>query len=153
MRLLSLALCREDPVAPASARERAVVDWMSRPCPGSGERPDAKLQMLLRVIRHETSPCTSVGDRVLGRQSSLAGILAVKGMAKQSCQTLPTGVDRDAAVVIYYAAIASARLRHRVWITSHGDNYLLDAFQMLSKKIWIPEALRVHFAEAAASCA
>ena len=91
-----------------------------------------------------------VGGVLLNGPSDPATVEAVKNTAKMRSRRAPTPEDRAAAKVVYYAAIASALVRHGRRISRLSDSDLLAAFDWMQAEQWVDPAIADLAARAAA---
>lgn len=83
-------------------------------------------------------PC----DLLVDRESDPAVLQALKNHAKMLARVATAESERDAATVLYYAAIANALVYHQQKITGHPYRTLADGFAKLAQEPWIPTVLR-----------
>jgi hypothetical protein len=95
-------------------------------------------------------PCEELSDvagqtlsqLLLSPETDLAVIRALKDYGKALSRRGARKSGRAGAIVIYYAAIASALVFHRHKITRHSYETLREALLQLAKKNWISAELR-----------
>ncbi len=93
----------------------------------------------------------SMGNVLLDPATDLAIIRTLKDYGKQLVRRGLEG-KRAAAIVIYYAAIASALLFHNHKITQHSYEKLEKAYTDLEQKPWVPPELKELFQKARTLC-
>ncbi len=71
----------------------------------------------------------------------------IRRFAKRSRTQGLEGMPEEIATVLYYAAIAAARLRHRESISKLDDAALMDGIDWALQQSWVAEPLRDLFSE------
>jgi len=132
-----------------------------RPVGGAdGSRPSRAAALREALSALMAQPCDRVailqgrttGSLLLDRQTDPAILRLVKEHGKTLVRAGGPRTSRDAAVTVYYAAIASALVHHREKITHFPHGALSRSFRTLCAKRWIPVELRSLFAEAQGLC-
>ena len=108
------------------------------------------------VDEHTVTSLLSCGDRkadsTFGRiltssEPSLEMLDAIRRFAKSSRKHGSAGLPEEVATVLYYAAIAAARLRHEASISKLSDDALLDGLEWARRQPWMVDSLAALFAE------
>jgi hypothetical protein len=105
-------------------------------------------------------PCEELSDVagqtlsqvLLSPQTDLAVIQTMKDYGKALSRRGAGEAGRAGAIVVYYAAIASALVFHAHKITQHSYQTLREAYVELEQKPWVPPELRDLFRRAKAAC-
>ena len=94
----------------------------------------------------------TLGQLLLNPQCDLGILRTLKDYGKALSGASHPEAEQAAAVVIYYAAIASALLFHGQRITQHSWGKLRDAYAQLNRKSWITAELKELFQKARVLC-
>ncbi len=132
---------------------RAFHDSASRPLPMAADALDM-LPVLFGKLREALLPCGGrpMGDLVLDAGTDVAALRRIKDHAKHLSRQPQSKTARNAAVALYYAAIASALVYHGQRISSYGQAELAHSFESLEGKSWLPETFRGLFGRAVRLC-
>jgi hypothetical protein len=87
---------------------------------------------------------------IMDPQTSVEVLKQIKDSAKESGATARDKVERDVALAVYFAAIASALVCHGVKISQHTDGKLKKAFGAWIQRPWLPGDVRELFQKAMA---
>lgn len=79
-------------------------------------------------------------------------IRQIKERYKERAKSCSSELEREAATVIYYAAIANALTHHGVRITKLSYESLGRSFAELAKSNWLPPDMKQLFVEAHKGC-
>ncbi len=94
----------------------------------------------------------TIGYLLLSPKTDLNVIRTLKDYTKELVSRCPPNAKQAAAIVLYYAAIASALVFHRHKITQHSYEKLQKAYTDLEQKPWVPPELKDLFRRAKAAC-
>lgn len=94
----------------------------------------------------------TLGQLLLNPQCDLGIIRTLKDYGKAMSRARAPEAEQAAAVIIYYAAIASALLFHGQRITQHSWGKLHAAYAQLNRKPWITPELKELFQKARVLC-
>ena len=94
----------------------------------------------------------TIEELVRNPDSDVALLRKIKEYGKKLSDNAGVKSESHAAIVIYYAAIASALVFHDKRITKFSYKDLGDYFHRFDKEKWIPEGLRSLFSRAAEYC-
>ena len=121
---------------------------------GPSEPPTAegKLRALLRQSVAGEPGARTVADVLLGRETDLAALRALKDRAKTLVRAAAAEADDAAATTVYYAAIARALVDHGERLSRHSAEKLAEAFSKLERMSWMPPDLIALFAKARTRC-
>ena len=142
---------------------------------GSGEVSRTNSDMLEDMLKSElpldpavpeslpavlNRPCEELSDvagqtlsqLLLSPQTDLAVIRTLKDYAKALSRRGAHEPEHAAAIVIYYAAIASALVFHGQKITRHSYETLREAFSQLVEKNWLPTEAKELFRKGEEAC-
>ena len=89
-----------------------------------------------------------LGDLLGNRKTRPTVLRRIKDHAKEIGKSAQSETERETALVVYYAAIATALLVHKVKISEHEFRELEQSFGTLSRHKWIPSDLRRLFKKA-----
>lgn len=109
-----------------------------------------KLDKLKQTIDALSSE--SVGKLLLDPETNIALIRQIKDYGRKLSSRAESKAERHVSNTIYYGAIASAMIFHKVRITRFSNAYLAESFHKLADQQWIPEHLRSLFAESRKQC-
>ncbi len=101
----------------------------------------------------ESLPENSMDKILLDPSSDVAVIDQIKSYAKQKTKSAPSNIEREAAIALYYAAIASALIFHNKQITKKNHTKLRKSFEQLSVLQWVDKRIANLLSDAAALCA
>ena len=90
--------------------------------------------------------------KLLGPQTSLTMLMALKDYAKAKVKSSERPEVRDVATVVYYAAIACAWVEHQQMISSVSVPELCEAMKTLANKSWVCPDIRTWFDKALRRC-
>jgi hypothetical protein len=94
----------------------------------------------------------SLGKLIQNTQTKTTLLRNIKEYAKQLGTSAPNEIERDVALVVYFAAIAHALVFHNVKITKHSYESLRVSFSDLVEKPWLPIELARLFTKAGKVC-
>ena len=152
--LLRLGLDRDnDKANRVTARVDLLLDTLASKIPVD----PALLELLPAVLRSLSEQLRSVsglplGDLILDPQTKIALIRRIKDFAKDLGTTASGEIERDVALAIYFAALASALVHHNVKISRHTYDKLEQSFERLSTHDWISPDLSQLFKKARRRC-
>ncbi|MDP2897086.1 MAG: hypothetical protein Q8Q12_11105 [bacterium] len=92
----------------------------------------------------------TIGYLLLSPKTDLNVIRTLKDYFKELVSRRPPNAKQAAAIVVYYAAIASALVFHRQKISRHSYDKLHQAYTELEQKPWVPSELKCLFEKAGA---
>ena len=76
----------------------------------------------------------------------------LKEYSKSLSETAKTEVETDAALVLYYAAIAHGLIHHHIKISRFSYHSLIESFDSLTEKDWIDPECQTLFNKAIEHC-
>jgi hypothetical protein len=145
---------RELPGADADQKRRDVLlDYLASSLP-----PDpALIEILPKILGHlcqQLRPFSgeSLQALLLDPGTNLAVFERIKDRAKELGDVAADGAQREAALALYFAAIAGALLHHGTKISQHSRARLEQSFRTLSQQAWIPADLADLFTRAVSCC-
>lgn len=94
----------------------------------------------------------ALGQLLMNPHTDLAIVRALKDYAKALSRCGAQGPEHTAAIVVYYAAIASALVFHGKKITRHSYETLRGAFSQLVEKNWLPREVKELFRRSREAC-
>ena len=153
--LLRLGLdCGNDRIDGAATRADLLLDALASKVPVD----PALLELLPAVLRPLSEQLQSVsglplGDLLLDPQTNMATIRKIKDYGKNLGAAARDQIERDVALAIYFASIASAMVHHQVKISQHTCGSLERSFEKLSREEWVPPGLCRLFTKARRHCA
>ena len=100
----------------------------------------------------ETVSGLPLGKLLLNPQTQTTLLRNIKDYAKQLGATAPDDIQRDAALAMYFAAIAAALVYHNVKISQYPYEQLEESFETLRKNNWIGADLSGLFQKAVDYC-
>lgn len=117
----------------------------------------SQVEMLPAVLSHL---CHTIGllagetnmDLLLNPDTDIYLIKRVKDYYKKLSRHAESEVEYETAKAVYFAAIASALVFHKLRITKFSYKNLKSLFASLLKKKWIPRDLAVLFNDARKYC-
>lgn len=95
------------------------------------------------------APYAEALERAAAAETTVAELVGIKDAAKQLIESAPDRDRREAARVVYYAAVAAAFVRHGVLISSRAMSKQRPVFERLANMLR-SDPLRVLFRDAAA---
>ena len=78
---------------------------------------------------------------LLDPDTAVPVIEQIKGHAKRMTKSTPSIVEKEAATVLYFAAIASGLVFHNTRITKSSYAKLERSFETLSAKTWVSKEI------------
>jgi len=145
---------RESPAGDADQKRRDVLlDHLASSLP-----PDpALIEVLPKILGHlcqQLRPFSGESLQTLLRdpQTDAAVLERIKNRAKELGDAATDTVEREAALALYFAAIANALLHHGTKISQHSWAHLEQSFRTLSQQAWIPSDLADLFTRAVSCC-
>jgi len=116
----------------------------------AGSGPPEEARTWRRIADQAAPACRTIGDLLEHPQPPLALLERVKVWTK-GCRQRPDGdVPGEVAILVYYAAIAAARVRLGRRVSSLDDAELLNGFTWAIDQPWAEERLRALLREARA---
>ena len=94
----------------------------------------------------------TIGDLLLNKDVGVDLLKKVKDLNKKFSQRTDSKVEKDVAIAIYYAAIASVLVFHGQKITVFEYSDLEESLEQLKSKSWMPTDLRDLFERACEVC-
>jgi hypothetical protein len=94
----------------------------------------------------------SIGDVLLDSATSLSVIRTLEDYGKKLVRRGASEAKPAAALVVYYASIASALVFHQQRITRHSYEALGEAYAELEQKPWVSPELKDLFEKARLVC-
>ena len=94
----------------------------------------------------------SIGDLLSDTKTQLALIRKMKDYARELGSCAKDNIERDAALVIYFSAIAHALVYHDIKITEYTYEKLQQSFEKLFGYDWISKSLQELFKKAQLYC-
>lgn len=101
----------------------------------------------VRVSAADSRSCT-FGQILTSTDPPLEVLDMIRRFAKRSRTQDSGGIPKEVATVLYYAAIAAARLRHGASLSRLDDEALRSGLDWGLEQTWLTEPLRDLFAEA-----
>ncbi len=143
-----------DKIDRTTARADLLLDTLASKIPVD----PALLDLLPAVIRALSEQLQAVsglplGNLLLDPQTKMATIRKIKDFAKDLGTTARDQIERDVALAVYFAAIASALVHHDAKISQHTYNKLEQSFDKLSTENWVSPGLSRLFKKARRHCA
>jgi len=134
-------------------REDLLYDMLASPLPADLALLES-LPALIRALSEELHSVSGMplADLLRNPQTKPTLLRRIKEHAKETGKSAKNKTEREAALVLYYAAIATALLLHNVKISGHPFQELEQSFGTLSKHKWIPSDLRQLFKKARRYC-
>lgn len=117
----------------------------------------ALLESLPDVLRSLSEELQSVSGLPLGKllknpKTKTTLLRRVKDFGKELGTSANDEIERDVALAIYFASIASALVFHNVKISEYSYKQLEQSFEKLSKEGWIPPNLTGLYKKACKYC-
>ncbi len=134
---------------PEEQRAERLRDWLARSLP-----PDEDLRGLLSEglghLCRDLRPFSgdAIGLLITCPETDVVALRRIKHLAKERGTAAGNEMDRDVALAVYFAAIASALVFHDTKISQHGDRKLKTAFGSLGRQPWVPPDLAHLFEKA-----
>ena len=144
---------------------------LDKDLPQRGEWPREALKKLLQATVTGTFPAEAVAqvsseapeqmdglrkktleNALLNSETDLVVLKAIRDYGKKHAAGRTNDPRHSVAVVVYYAAIASALLFHGRKVTRYPYKKLVSAFQKLADKPWMIPKFAKHFSEAQELC-
>lgn len=112
------------------------------------------LPTVLRSLSEELQSVSgkSLGDLLHSPKTKIVLIRRIKDLAKQLGASAKDDIERDVALAVYFAAIASALLHHNVKISEYDYKRLDRSFEELNQNDWVPPSLTKLFKKAHTYC-
>jgi hypothetical protein len=128
-------------------------DWMTRQLPPDPEETQQLLSLLpeaLGELCQEVRPFSGdlIGSLLTQPDTDVRVLRRIKDYAKELGGSAAGPVEREAALAVYFAAIAAAQVFHDARISQYGDKKLQSAFEALSRRNAVPAGLRALFQRA-----
>ncbi len=128
-------------------------DWMARPLPPDSAEtqtlasllPEA-LGRLCRKLRPFSGD--SIGFLITSPDTDVHVLTRIKDHAKELGAAATSEIEREVALAVYFAAIASAMVFHDARISQHSNSKLQSAFETLRKRNGVPPELLSLFEKA-----
>ena len=93
-----------------------------------------------------------LGELVLNPATSIGALVTIKDYGKKLASRKTGQAEHDAALAIYFAAIARALVSHDQKISTHSHQNLARSFAILAGKPWMPAELIQLFQNARQVC-
>jgi hypothetical protein len=129
---------------------RNKLDGPLPPDPITAIRPSSVLDNIYNELAIQSR--RTLGDELVDPETDLGTILLIKDHAKQTAAEDRPKAQRNVAITVYYAAIASALLFHDRKITTHSYDTIAITFAKLIEKPWMPPVLIEHLNSARRTC-
>ena len=100
----------------------------------------------VRTLSADNQPCT-FGQMLTSAEPPLEVLDMIRRFAKRLRTQESAGIPKEVATVLYYAAIAAARLRHGASLSKLDDEALRSGLNWGLEQTWLTEPLRALFAE------
>ncbi|UCE50010.1 MAG: hypothetical protein JSW47_07595 [Phycisphaerales bacterium] len=112
------------------------------------------LPPILRALSEDLQSVSGLplGDLLQDSKTRMAIIRRIKDFAKELGSSVKDKIERDVALAVYFAAIASALLFHGVKISGYSYEELGQSFDTLSRHDWVPPDLSRLFKKARKYC-
>jgi hypothetical protein len=128
-------------------------DWMARQLPPDPVETQDLVSLLpdaLGQICQEVRPFSgdSIGFLLTHPDTDVQVLRRIKDHAKELGAAAACQVEREAALAVYFAAIAAALVFHDARISQHSDKKLQSAFEALGTRSAVPSELRSLFRKA-----
>jgi len=123
--------------------------WLSAPfAPSSDAIPICRILSSERPTAPNDSAAPTVRQLLLDDQTGLGTIRELKDCAKTLSRQNRAEPAHTVAVIVYYAAIASALLHHGQRITSYSYRAMASSLETLMAMSWLPVDLWEHLLKA-----
>jgi len=143
-----------DPEDSERQKARQLAALLNRSVPAKAVVIQTLPAIMQQVCQALESLSTSHMDEVLlDPNSDVAVIEPIKSYAKQLTKSASTDVEREVALVLYYAAIASALVFHNKHITKNSTAKLGKSFKRLSALAWVDKKIVGLLKDATTLCA
>jgi hypothetical protein len=93
---------------------------------------------------------SSIEELLLDGKTQPPVLMQIKEYAKERGTSAKDETEREAALAMYYAAIASALVHHNAKISDHPCTHQKEAFSKLGRTDWMPSSLTTLFQAAQA---
>jgi hypothetical protein len=100
----------------------------------------------VRASAADNRPCT-FGQMLTSAEPPLEVLDMIRRFAKRSRTQDSGGIPKEVATVLYYAAIAAAKLRHGISLSKLDDEALRSGLAWGLEQTWLTEPLRDLFTE------
>ena len=134
------------------ARAQAMRELLLLAPPVSTDTSDPSAQQAPASNKTVALPFRTIGDCLLDPEATVASITALKDHARKLVKHSENEAAQEAATALYYAAIASALVRHGEKITELSAAQLLTGFARLRAEPWLPDTLHDLFEKARSLC-
>jgi hypothetical protein len=143
----------EDEVSEERKKAELLADWLEATLPLDAALVGS-LPKVLRRLCQELGPLASepFGKLLQDPNTDLRAIRRIKGYSKKLVSRARSDAEHDAAVAIYYAAIANALLFHNRRITKFSYVGLKESFSAIVEQNWLTADLKRLFNDACEFC-
>ena len=93
-----------------------------------------------------------LGDILQDSQTKIAVIRRIKDFAKELGNSAKDKIERDVALAVYFAAIASALVFHEARISQYSYEQLAQSFEAFGEDNWITPSLATMYKGARKYC-
>jgi hypothetical protein len=140
-RLLKLSLHENKNTAQANSdvqKEQLLLDILRSKLPLEHSLPNL-IQSIARELK--TLSGAPLGTLLANPNTKTDTLIKLKDHAKTQGNAVTNEIEREVALTVYYAAIASALAYHDAKISEHSYKSLKEAFSKLVQNAWIPANL------------
>jgi hypothetical protein len=135
------------------SREELLLNMLAVPLPVAPETTSSLPSALISMCQELRSVAGKpLGDLLQSQETNLRVIQMVKDFAKKLGTTTNSELEHDAALTIYYAAIAAALVFYDKRITSISCTDLKRHFAVWSEKNWVLPYIKKLFEKAKQHC-
>ena len=124
-------------------------DILAEPVPLS-DSAQHKLDKLMQTI--DVLSSESLGKLLLDPETNITLVRQIKDYGRKLSSRAECKEETQVSNTIYYGAIASAMVFHKVRITRFSNADLAESFQKLADQQWIPEFMRRLFEKSGEQC-
>jgi hypothetical protein len=112
------------------------------------------LPTLLRSLSEELQSVSGepLGALLCSPETKIVRIRRIKDFARQLGTSAKDNIEREVALVVYFAAIANALIYHNAKISQYSHAELAQSFETLSTHHWIPPNFCKLFTKAQQHC-
>ena len=148
-RLLELSLHDDQDNCEANAdsqKEQLLLDTLRSKLP-LDRILERSLPALIHSLAQELRSLSgaSLGDLLTNPRTPVEALMKIKDHCKERGASAQSDAEREVALTVYYAAIASALAYHNTIISEHSPKNLKDAFRKLEQNSWTPASLVTLF--------
>jgi hypothetical protein len=128
-------------------------DWLAQQMPPDPAETHAVVSVLPEALgqlcrRLRPFSGDSIGLLLTNADTDVRVLRRIKDHAKESGAAAASEIEREVALVVYFAAIASSLVFHQTRISQHSDKKLQIAFEALGMRNGVPSEIRSLFRKA-----